>query len=266
MTSLWRRRRIGAFVTGTTVAVALVFVPGCTPGELLDDGVLTVGSDWGLEPFEFTNDGKLTGFDIELIDEVAKRLGLETKHREVAYEALFDEVTGGGIDVAISAIPINGPGGDEVAFSEPYFAVTHAVTATSDSGIGDSGDLATRTVAVEGGTDSATAARQQLPDAQLVEFPTAEAALVAVETGQADAAVTDLSAAAARVEDSGGAIAVVAPIDTDDRFAIALRQDADELKAAINEQLAALIADGTYEALYDKWFTGPVPESFQPPR
>jgi polar amino acid transport system substrate-binding protein len=235
-----------------------------TPDTLVvSEGRLVVGTSPTFEPFEFLEDGTPVGFDIDLVTELADRLGLEVDLQTTGFETLLDDVADGTFDLGVAAITINERRKAVVAFSQPYFVTNQAVVVLSD-GPKSLDDLAGGQVGVEIGSTSLDAARAQLPkQARLVEFPTSDAAFAAVESGQIVAAVVDYPTAAERVEASGKQLTVLEELETGEQYGIAIAPDNEELAASVNEHLAALIADGTYEEIYGRWFTGAVPKQFR---
>jgi polar amino acid transport system substrate-binding protein len=248
-------------------ALALV-AAACTsdsPGgqDVASEGRLVVGTSATFKPFEFIDKGKPAGFDIDLITEIAQRLELEPDIRTTGLETLLDGVADGTYDVGVAAITINDRGKSTVAFSEPYFVTNHAVVVAAD-GPQSLDDLAGGQVGVAVGSTSTAAARAALPkQARLIEFPNADAAFAAVESGQILAAVVDYPTAAERVEASNGQLTVLEELETDERYGIAIAPDDDALLESVNEQLAEIVADGTYEDIYGRWFKGAVPMQFR---
>ena len=260
---------------GRAAASALIFgmlaVAGCTnspsdeiASQLIEEGRLTVGSNWTFKPFEFVEDGEPVGFDIDLMNEIASRLGLEPDYVDVPFDTLFDQLATGDFDVIISAITITPEREETIAFTDPYFAADQALAAAKGSKLAGLEDLGDQDVAVEGGTTSFEFAQRELPKgARIVEFPSTEASFAAVQSGQVDAVLTDLPVAAEQVKGNDG-LEIVAEVETGELYGIGVQRDHAGLAAAINEQLAAIIADGTYAQLYSTWFAGPVPQRFRP--
>ena len=266
MTLRWRRA-----VTGLVTLLALL-AAGCTgspsdeiSSQLIEPGRLTVGSNWTFKPFEFVDNGEPAGFDIELMNEIASRLGVEPEYVDVPFDTLFDRLSTGDFDVIISAITITPEREEMIAFTDPYFAADQALAAAKNSKLAGLADLVDKDVAVEGGTTSLDYARKELPKAaRIVEFPSTEASFAAVQTGQVDAVLTDLPVAAEQVKNGAG-FKIIAEVETGELYGIGVQADHTTLAEAINSQLAEIIADGTYEQLYAKWFAGPVPQQFRPP-
>lgn len=267
-----RRRRI----IGLVVALCVLATVGACGGDdgtnapaenvadlVKEEGRLTVGTSLGSRPFEFVKAGEPAGFDIELMAEIAQRLDLEPEYVDVGFRKLFDQLSSGTIDAAISAIAITRKRQGSAAFTDPYFVVTAALVAKPGAGFRSIDDLGERIVAVAGEPSTLKFANATFPPAvTIIEFPSAEAAFVATESGQAAAAFSDMPAAVKHLA-AESALEIVADVPTDEEYGIAVAPDNGALAEAFNAQLAAIVEDGTYAALYEKWFTGPVPAQFR---
>jgi polar amino acid transport system substrate-binding protein len=228
---------------------------------LAEEGTLVVGSDINFEPFEFVEDGENKGFDIELMNEIASRLGLEVEYVNTSFDTIFTQLAAGDFDAIISAITITEEREQTIAFSDPYFAANQAIAAPADSDIAGPEDLAGLDVGVQAGTTGLDYATENFTEATIQEFPTSDAAFTALGAGQIDAVFIDLPVVAAQAE-ADDAVVLAAEVDTDERYGIGVQQDNTALVEAINTQLEAIIADGTYEELYGNWFEGDVPDEF----
>lgn len=230
---------------------------------LIEDGTLIVGSDIAFKPMEYVEDGENKGFDIDLVNEIGDRLGLEVEFINTGFDGLLSQVAANQYDLAASSITITEERRQTVAFSKPYFEAGQAIVAPADSAVSGEGDL---TGGVRLGVQAATTgfqyATQNLSEAATVEFPTSEAAFTALEAGQLDAVFIDQPVAAANTEDSD--LEVKEVVDTGEEYGMAINQDNTALLEAVNEQLDAIIADGTYEEIYNSYFDTEVPEAFRP--
>jgi ABC-type amino acid transport substrate-binding protein len=103
---------------------------GDTPPEFttVKEGVLTVGSDIPYAPFEFREGGELRGFDIDLIGEIADRLGLTIDVRDTAFDTAFTQLAAGRYDIVIAASTITPEREEEVDFSDGYFKARQSLT------------------------------------------------------------------------------------------------------------------------------------------
>lgn len=230
---------------------------------LQQEGQIVVGSDIAFEPFEFIQEGEPAGFDIDLMDEIANRLGVEVEYVNASFDTIFTQLASGDFDAIISAITITEERQQTIAFSDPYFAANQALAVTGDSDIASVDDLGGKQVAAQANTTGLDYANENFTDATIVEFPTSEAAFAALSSDQVDAVFIDLPVVGAQEESSDGAIKLAEEVDTGELYGIGVQQDNQGLVDAINEQLQAIIEDGTYEEFYTEWFEGEVPEQFR---
>lgn len=230
--------------------------------ELDQAGQLLVGSDLDFAPFEFVEDGEVKGFDIDLVNEIASRLGLEVEYLNASFDTIFTQLAAGEFDAIVSAITITEDRRQMIEFSDPYFAANQALVVRADSDISGVADLADMDVGAQAGTTGLDYARENFTDARVVEFPSYPAAFTALEGEQLDAVIADLPVAAEQDERSD-TIQIVEEIDTNELYGIGVPQESENLRAAINAALAEIIEDGTYEEIYGRWFEGDVPEQFR---
>lgn len=230
--------------------------------ELDQQGVLVAGSDLDFAPFEFVEDGEVKGFDIDLLDEIGERLGLDVEYVNASFDTIFTQLAAGEFDAIISAITITEERRQTIEFTDPYFAANQALVVAADSDIRGVEDLVGVDVGAQAATTGLDYARENFSEARVVEFPQYPAAFAALEAGQLDAVIADLPVAADQ-DARSDTIMVVTEIDTDELYGIGVRQESERLRAAINEVLGEIIADGTYEEIYGRWFEGDVPQQFR---
>jgi ABC-type amino acid transport substrate-binding protein len=231
---------------------------------LAQSGVLLVGSDLDFAPFEFVEGGEEKGFDIDLMNEIGSHLGVEVEYVNAAFDTIFTQLAGGEFDAVISAATITEERQQAVDFSDPYFEATQALVVATGSEIASVDDLADQDVGAQAGTTGLDYARETFTDSRIVEFPSYPAAFSQLEAGQIDAVLADLPAAVEAVEATGDAIEIVEEIDTDEQYGIAIQKGNDNLRNAVNDALADIVADGTYQRIFEEWFPGAeLPERFR---
>ena len=104
-------------------------------------------------PFEYLKDGKITGFDIDLIEEASKRAGLTPDITDAGWEAIFEQIRTGQADAAVSGITITDDRKKTYLFSKPYFVSRQAILVREDTDISCAKDLMDgKTVAVQNGS------------------------------------------------------------------------------------------------------------------
>lgn len=220
----------------------------------LEEGVLTVGSDIPYPPFEFRKGGKLTGFDIDLMNEIAARLGLEPKYVDTGFDTIFTQLAGGRFDVVIAASTITPEREEQVNFSDPYYNSQQSLTVQSDSGISSVDDLTDgMTVAVQNGTTGKAWAEENLPDGvDIRAFPEGPDGYTALEAGQVDAVINDEPTAIAEIAERDG-LEIAETIDTQEGYGIAVDPNNEALLEAVNAALAEMVEDGTYSDIYGRY-------------
>ena len=222
----------------------------------LKEGVLTVGSDIPYPPFEFRKGGKLIGLDMDLINEIASRLELETEINDTGFDTIFSQLAGGRYDVVVAASTITPEREKEVNFSDPYYNSQQSLTVntTERSDIKSVDDLKDGDViAVQSGTTGKSWAEDNLPDGvEIRSFPEGPDGYTALEAGEVDGVINDEPTALAEVAGREG-LELVQTIETGESYGIAVDPENEELLEALNAALAEIIEDGTYEEIYSRY-------------
>jgi ABC-type amino acid transport substrate-binding protein len=234
----------------------------------IEEGVLSVGSCLDYPPFESVEGGDEVGFDVDLSEEIASRLGLEVEWVRADFDTIFTAVAGGQFDMVAAASTITEERQQTVDFSDPYYNSRQALVVAEGSDIASEADIGEgHIVGVQRGTTGKAYAVENLETkgAQIKTFTNAPDAFRDLEAGGVDAVVNDEPASAEIIEDFPGQILIAAAIDTDERYGFAFSKDNPELTEAVNGTLAEIIADGTYETIFTEYFPGvEVPPEFQP--
>lgn len=234
----------------------------------LEEGVLQVGSCLDFRPFEFVRGGDEKGFDVDLAEEIASRLGLEVEWITAAFDTIFTAVAAGRFDMVAAASTITEERLATVDFSDPYFNARQgfAVNTNETPDIQSTDDLSEGDVvgAQKGTTGKAWADENLAPmGVEIKTFETAPDAFTDLEAGNVVGVVNDEGSSLAEVEERPG-LEVVEAIDTDERYGFAFAKENPELTDAVNGALAEIIADGTWEEIFKEWFPElPVPDEFQ---
>jgi polar amino acid transport system substrate-binding protein len=239
-------------------------------------GVITIGSCLDYKPFETINPGatRPTGFDVELAEAVAAKLGFDQDHVswvKANFDNIFTQQAQGRFDVVAAAVTATGKVGHQraqtVAFSDYYFNSTQAFTVNTDKtpDITTTDDLASgNVVGVQHGTTGADWAITNLQPkgVQIKQYTAAPQAFTDLEAGTITGIINDAPSSAAEVE-SRPSLSVVQQIDTNEKYAFSFSQDNPDLLTAWNAALKQVMADGTYTKIFQKYFPGvPVPPEF----
>ena len=220
------------------------------------DGKLVVGTDPSYEPNEFKQGGKIVGFDVDLGSAIAKKLGLTAEFQESKFDAILPAL-GTRYEIGMSSFTDNPDREKVVDFVTYYNAGTQ--WASKDSAF-DPENPCGKKVAVQTGTVQDTAdlpARQKKCGSnaiQIQRYDGQDEATNAVVLGKADAVLADSPVMAGAVKKVGGGLALIGDVYDAAPYGIAIpKKDAGTTKEAILGATKALIADGTYKAILDKW-------------
>lgn len=227
--------------------------------ELVTPGTLTICTDVPFPPMEFEDsDTELgyDGFDIELSVAIADDLGLTPTIATPGFEA----ITGGlafendDCDVAAASITITEEREEAVDFSDPYFNSEQSLLVKADSGISTWEDLIGGSVAVQTGTTPEIYAQENWEGegVEVVSFEDAAGPYLALDAGEVDGVLFDL-VSQQDVANNDDTVVIVETYDTGEEYGLAT-QDTPNLLAAINESLAGLREDGTYDEILNNWF------------
>ena len=250
---------------------------GSTAGAIptIKEGILTVGSCLDYPPFESVEAGDEVGFDIDLTEEIASRIGLEVEWVRIEFDSIFPAVEGGQLDMGSAAITATGELGesrDEVVdFSSFYFDSEQslAINVRETPDIASLADLQPGdTVGVQRATTGAEYAKDNAPEGvEIRTFGSIGDAFRDLETGSLTGIVNDFPSSLGEIADQelDGIVEIVEQYPTEEKYALALPPENDELIDAVNEALAEIIDDGTYAQFFEKYFPGvAVPQDYQP--
>jgi polar amino acid transport system substrate-binding protein len=231
------------------------------------EGVLSVGSCLDYPPFESVEAGDEVGFDVDLAEEIASRLGLTVEWVRADFDTIFTAVAGGQFDMVAAASTITEERQQTVDFSDPYYNSRQALVVQEGSGITSQEDIGEgHIVGVQRGTTGKAYAEENLvpQGVEIKTFTNAPDAFRDLEAGGVDAVVNDEPASAEILKDFPGQILITAAIDTNERYGFAFSKDNPELTEAVNGALAEIVADGTYTEIFERYFPGvEVPPEFQ---
>jgi len=242
----------------------LVAFSGCAPKSATLDaikktGVLNWGSDPTFEPFEFIDkDNNPTGFDVELVNAIANKLGVKANLTSGAFDGLLMALDTNKFDLVCAAMTITADRQKEVLFSIPYYRADMGIMFDpSKNTITRPEDLVGKTVGVQTGTTGDISARK-ITGVKVNSYPDIQLATLDLVNGKVDAVVNDYPVCTAyasthpelKVIDTTS----IAGEDLTQLYGIAVRKDDAAFKDTIDKAIRDLVSDGTYAALYMKYF------------
>ena len=248
-------KRIFALLTALVLGITLMAGPALAKP-------LVVAHDTNFKPFEFKDEkGQYTGFDIELWKEIAKRLNLDYAMQPMDFNGIIPGLQTAQVDVGIAGMTITDERAKVVDFSAPYYDSGLSILVRADNeNIKAIEDLAGKIVATKLGTSSPDFLKAHVNTQELRLFPNNDGMFFELLAGRADAAFFDLPVVQEYVSTAGkGKAKVVGPLYEGQSYGIAFPKGS-ELRDKVNGALQELKKDGSYEALYTKWF-GEAPKS-----
>lgn len=273
-----RRGVSGGMFAATVIVVAIIaFVAGLGLGGVIFPqqpagpqipAVLVIGTNTPFPPFEFRDENDdIVGFDIDLITTIMERLGQDYELFDFRdFGALLAAVQTGRVDLAASAITSSGTTGAErnatMDFSDSYYEADQTVLIrVGDDRIVCADDVCTATdvqpfrIATQSGTTSEFWVADFVENADLTTFPDVTQVLQALESGSVDLVVIDKPAGEAIVAANPTTFDVAGTIETNELYAFAVPDgDPFGILPLINQELAEMRADGTYDAIVAAWF------------
>jgi len=215
---------------------------------------LRVATDATFPPMEFMQNGQRTGFDIELIEAMAKAMDRQVQWIDIDFKGLIPGLIANRFDVAASAIYITDERRKVVAFTDTYFSGGLVVIVRKDNkAINGPQDLSGKKVSVQVGTKSVNFLKENYPAVQRVEVEKNQEMFDLLLTGRVDAVVTGRPAAAVFAK-AQPTVRVLGQALTTEQYGYALRQNEPALLDQMNQALKKVKADGTYNTLVTRWF------------
>ena len=224
---------------------------GCTK----DDGSIIVPTDATWPPFEYvdTETGEIVGFDIDLFNEIAKRVGIKPKYVNVTWDPLLAGIAQGTYKISISAITIKESRFDRMDFSIPYYTSGQVLVVNKgEKAIQSLSDCTGKTVGCESGTtaDDMIKAEKGVKCAAYDDLGVGFTALI---NKQIDAVLCDEPLALAYIN-KGYDLKTVGEIMTNEDYGIAYTKGYDpDLQQRIDDAIMDIAEDGTYQKLLEKW-------------
>jgi cystine transport system substrate-binding protein len=230
--------------------------------EIKEDGTLTVGTAGTLYPASFREEDSdtLTGFDVELMKEVGKRLDLEVQFKEMAFDNMLTSVQNGQVDVAANDISVTEDRKEKFAFSTPYkYTYGTAIVRKSDlSGIESIEDLKGKKAAGEATTVFMDVARQYGAEEVIYDNATNDQYLRDVSTGRTDVILNDYYLQTLALAFFPDFDITIHPDIAYNPQEVAFLMDKEnaELQENIDRVLGEMLEDGTVKELSETFYNG----------
>lgn len=225
--------------------------------ETLKDGALLVGFRSDDKPISFIENGKATGFMIEVMDAIAEEAGLKPSYEAKEFASLLPDVRNHLIDVAAFDTLVTPERKKVVDFVGPINFRKAQLLSQKASALSKVTDADGHTIAITRGSALIPLLEGIAPDATIKEFPNVAASVNALSAGTVDGLFTGGGKAAELMHehtDFGGSNLV-----TSGESAFPVAKDHPKLKKALNDALKTIVENGTYKKLHDKWLDADIP-------
>lgn len=217
---------------------------------------IVVGANIGNVPWEFQNtDGTFIGFEIDLVNEIGKRLNRPVNIINVPFNGLFAAVQSGRIDIAMSSIGITDKRLESVAFTQPFYDSDQSLTVVRGSGITSLDDLRGQIVATDTGSTGdiwATANQEKYGFAEIRRYEGLAPAMLDLVIGRVKGYISDIPALQYYTKDKPN-LEVVERIPTGGRYALMLGKNSSILND-VNDTISILKEEGFVNQLHLKWY------------
>jgi polar amino acid transport system substrate-binding protein len=228
----------------TTALLAL------TAGASFAEGTVRIGTEGAYEPYNYIDQatGELTGFEIELGNELCKRAELTCEFVQNAWDSIIPNLQSGNYDLIMAGMSITDERDAVIDFSQNYYPPA------SSAYMGLTADANTAgTIAAQTGTIQAAYIAES--GATLLEFATADETVAAVKNGEADAVFADKDYLSPIAADSAGGLVLLAnEVALGGGVGIGMRETDTELKDKLNTAIQSMKDDGSLNTLISKWF------------
>ena len=227
--------------------------------QLVNPGKLTVCTHMAYKPFQFNKDGKIVGFDVDLLDAVAATLGLATDYRESDFAKIIPSIEGGAYNVGMSSFTDTREREQQVDFVT-YFSAGSQWAQRAGAGIDPENACGKKVSAMAASTqeiDELPAKSKQCGDAgkpeiQIISFDGQDAVTNAVVLGQADAMSADSPVTAWAIKQSNGKLTTAGAVFDSAPYGWPVKKGSP-LAQSLQRALEHLIATGEYKAIAAKW-------------
>lgn len=221
--------------------------------KIEENNKLVVGIEGAYPPFNyFDSSNKLIGFDVDIADEIAKRMGVEIEYKPTPWDTIIGGLQAKKFDVIISSVAPTEERKAKVDFTESYYTTGVQIFTEEGSEIKDHADIKGKKVGVATGTTFAEEAERL--GGKAVYYDNDLLTFQDLTNGRVDAVITDRAVGSRIIKEHGYPFVAIGELLYEEKPGITLAKDEPELKDKLNEILKEMKEDGTYEKISQEWF------------
>ncbi|AKN32236.1 amino acid ABC transporter substrate-binding protein [Clostridium carboxidivorans P7] len=227
--------------------------------EIQQKGKFVLGLDDSFPPMGFKDDkGQIIGFDIDMAQEAAKRMGVKVELKPVQWDGVLLSLNNKDIDVIWNGLTITDKRKQQIAFSKVYLQNKQIIVTNNDSNIKTKKDLAGKKVGLQLGSSSETALNADSATAKSIKeikkYSNNTEALMDLKTGRIDAVVVDEVVGRYYISKKPGQYKVADEDFGKEDYGVGIRKSDVTFKNELDKTLDAMKADGTADKISQKWF------------
>ena len=221
----------------------------------VEPGKLIMSTNAAFPPYEMTTDsGEFEGIDIETAQAIADKLGLELQIDDMDFDAALLAVQQGKADMVMAGVTVTDERQNVMDFTDSYATGIQSIIVKEDSDIASVDDLAGKKIGTQRGTTGYLYCSDDFGDENVVAYDNGLTAVQMLNNGQVDCVVIDNAPAKEFIATNPG-LKLLDTAYVEESYAIGIGKGNTELKDAINTALEELKADGTLQAIVDKYIT-----------
>lgn len=232
------------------VALSATMLYACGGKE--EDNVLTMGTNAAFPPYEYYEGETIVGIDAEVGALIAEKLGMEFEILDMDFNGIISAVQNGVVDIGMAGMTVREDRLEHVNFSTTYAKGVQVVIVKEGSDIATLDDLAGKLIGVQEATTGDAYASEDYGEESVKRYTNGAAAVAALQSGIVNAVIIDNEPAKAFVEANEG-LTILETAYADEDYAIAVAKENTELLEKINQALAELTADGSIDAIVNKY-------------
>lgn len=251
------KKKIGLTIMGCALAVGIVGCSQTKDANVTEKKEITFATAPDTQPFTYKKDGKLTGFDVELVNALAKGADLKVKWQESKFNGIIPALQSKSIDGGVSAITIRDDRKQVTDFTDTYYESGLVLVTKKGSTITKPEDLKGKTIVAKQGSAGLTKAKElgEKYGAKVNILEDEATLYLNVQKGGADALINDLPFVQTKLKAKEFSDLQIAGDKLSvDEYGIAIAKDEKELLKTFNKELKEMKENGEYDKLYQKYF------------
>lgn len=218
-------------------------------------GILNIGVKYDFRPFGYLDTkGRLVGFDIDMAKLLARKLRVSIKFFQVTSKNRIPRLLRKDIDIIVASMTHKVSRDKDIDFSISYFFDGQSILASVDEMGTSYKDFKNRKVGAVRGSTSGVQFKKLVPKSQIIYFTEYPQALRALKKGNIDAITTDYVWCMTQEKSSNGTLKVIGEKLSYEPYAVGIPQNESRLRDSINFAIQAIVKEGLYSEVYEKWF------------